>query len=62
MAPGKSGLRHLDNDNLVEYDRASESVILSPLGVRRVEEEIVGRELNAAPSSATRRTRRRRPG
>jgi hypothetical protein len=51
-------LQHLDNDNLVEYDRATESVILSPLGVKRVEEEIVGRELQPLPKSVIRRTRR----
>jgi hypothetical protein len=36
-------LRPLDNENLIEYDRESESAILSPLGVKRVEEEIIGR-------------------
>jgi hypothetical protein len=37
-------LRPLDNGNLIEYDRQTESVILSPLGVKRVEEQIIGRE------------------
>src|SRR5262249_702427 len=36
-------LRQLDTRNLIEYDRNIESVILSPLGVKRVEEEIIGR-------------------
>jgi hypothetical protein len=53
-------LQDLDNDNLVEYDRATESVILSPLGVKRVEEEVIGRELPAAPKPATRRTTSKR--
>ena len=35
-------LRQLDSANLVDYDDATQSVVLSPLGVKLVEEQIVG--------------------
>jgi hypothetical protein len=35
-------LRQLDAANLIEYDRDSDTVIISPLGVKMVEEQILG--------------------
>lgn len=37
----KSVLGQLDTANLVEYDRDSETVVISPLGVKMVEDEIL---------------------
>ncbi len=37
----KAVLAALDKDNLVDYDEETEFVILSPLGVRKVEEQIL---------------------
>ena len=41
-------LQQLDAANLVDYDRETESVILSPLGSKLVEEQILGRRLETA--------------
>jgi hypothetical protein len=46
----KSVLGELDADNFVEYDRESDAVIISPIGIRRVEEEILRAPTNAVPS------------
>ena len=40
----------LDKDNLVDYDSATQSVVLSPLGVRVVEEEVIGRDPQERPN------------
>jgi len=37
----KSVLGQMDSANLIEYDRDSETVIISPIGVKQVEEEIL---------------------
>jgi hypothetical protein len=37
-------LRQLDSANLVDYDQAIDSVILSPLGVKLVEDEVLTRD------------------
>jgi hypothetical protein len=41
-------LEHLDKDDLVDYDRQSESVTLSPLGVKIVEEKVLNRKVPGA--------------
>jgi hypothetical protein len=53
-------LRPLDSANLVEYDRETDSVTLSPLGVKLVEEQILGRKGQAASNPSLKRTRRKR--
>ena len=35
------GFGELDRENLIDYDRDTDTVILSPLGVKRVEEEVL---------------------
>ena len=39
-------LEPLDKDLLIEYDRDTDFVFISPLGIKRVEEEIIPRERN----------------
>ena len=53
-------LRSLDSVNLVEYDRETDSVTLSPLGVKLVEQQILGRGAEAAPNRSLKRVRRKR--
>jgi hypothetical protein len=53
-------LRQLDGANLVEYDRETDSVTLSPLGVKLVEEQILERKVGAASNLSLKRTRRKR--
>ena len=53
-------LRPLHDENLIEYDRDTESAILSPLGARRVEEEVIRREhKDEVPAPMRARSRRR---
>jgi len=56
-------LGQLDAGNLVEYDRDSDTVIISPLGVTIVEEQILGRAPGAVanPSLKGKRRKRRAP-
>jgi len=51
-------LRPLHNENLIEYDRETESVLLSPLGVKRLEEQIIGHQRKQAANKKTRLKRR----
>jgi len=53
-------LRPLDNENLIEYDRETESAILSPLGVKRVEEQIMGHEPKPDAKLTVKKTRSKR--
>jgi len=58
-------LGQLDAADLVDYDRETHSVILSPVGAKLVEEQILGRALQAAsnkdllPTAARKKARRR---
>lgn len=56
----KRVLGPLDSDNLVEYDREADTVIISPLGVKCVEEEILRASTTAAANPSRRRTPRKR--
>lgn len=38
-------LEQLDKDNLIDYDRQSECVMLSPLGIKIVEDELLNRKI-----------------
>jgi len=53
-------LRQLDTANLVEYDRDSDTVIISPLGVKMVEERIIGRSPTAVANPSLKGARRKR--
>lgn len=39
-------LRKIHKDKLAEYDQSAQTVLLSPLGIRHVEEQIVGKDLH----------------
>jgi hypothetical protein len=54
----KSVLGNLDSNNLVEYDRETNTVIISPLGVKCVEEEIIRTPIKVAANPVLKRTAR----
>lgn len=51
----KNVLGQLDSANLIEYDRDSETVIISPIGVKQVEEEILQQPAKDGSSAPARR-------
>ena len=53
-------LKQLNSANLVEYDRETDSVTLSPLRVKRVEEQILRRKIGVTSNPSLRRMRRER--
>ncbi|MEI8283228.1 MAG: hypothetical protein WCG75_12545, partial [Armatimonadota bacterium] len=56
----KSVLSQLDVDNLVEYDKESDTVIISPIGIKCVEEEILRMPVRAVANRSLKRTSRKR--
>lgn len=56
----KSVLVQLDVGNFVEYDRDSDTVIISPIGIKRVEEEIIRAPDSAVANQSLKRTSRKR--
>jgi hypothetical protein len=57
----KSVLGQLDTGNFVEYDRQSDTVIISPIGIKCVEEEILRTNLQAVANHSLKRTPHKRP-
>ena len=57
----KNVLGQLDGDNLVEYDRDSETVIISPIGIKQVEEQILQQPAkgDSTPTTTKRKPKRR---
>lgn len=53
-------LRELDSENLVEFDRETDAVIISPLGVKLVEEEILSRSSKVTANQSSSRARKKR--
>ena len=51
----KNVLLELDRENLIDYDRETESVTLSPLGGKRVEEEIIKDKSDSVSAPARKR-------
>lgn len=56
----KSVLGQLDTANFVEYDRESDTVIISPIGIKCVEEEILRMPVRAVANHSLKRTSRKR--
>ena len=56
----KSVLGQLDTANFVEYDRESDTVIISPIGIKCVGEEILRTNLQAVANHSRKRTSRKR--
>jgi hypothetical protein len=56
----KKVLQQLDTGNFVEYDRENDTVIISPLGIKMVEEQILGRSPGAVANPLPKGTRRKR--
>lgn len=56
----KSVLGQLDSDNFVEYDKESETVVISPLGIKCVEESILRTPVQVVANSSLKRTARKR--
>lgn len=56
----KSVLSELDTANLVEYDRESDTVIISPIGIKCVEEEILRGPVKAVANQSLKRKSRKR--
>jgi len=56
----KSVLGSLDSDNLIEYERDTDTAIISPLGVKRVEEEILRTPANLVANASLKSKSRKR--
>ena len=56
----KNVLGQLDSANLVEYDRESDTVIISPIGIKCVEEEILRTPVQVVANPSLKRTSRKR--
>lgn len=56
----KSVLLPLDRANLIDYDRETESVVISPLGIKAVEETIVLSSLGTASKNIGKKNRKRK--
>jgi hypothetical protein len=56
----KSVLVQLDVGNFVEYDRDNDTVIISPIGIKCVEEEILRAPVSAVANHSLKRTSRKR--
>lgn len=56
----KSVLGQLDAANFIEYDRESDTVIISPIGIKCVEEEILRTPVRAVANHSLKRASRKR--
>ncbi|MBK6728260.1 MAG: hypothetical protein IPG63_13545 [Xanthomonadales bacterium] len=56
----KSVLSQLDSANLVEYDKESDTVIISPIGIKCVEEDILRTPVKEMAKPSLKRTSRKR--
>ena len=56
----KNVLGQLDTTNFIEYDRDSDTVIISPVGIKYVEEQILLRSANPMANSSLKRSSRKR--
>lgn len=56
----KSVLGQLDSDNMIDYDRESDTVTISPVGIRCVEEQILRAPVEAIANPSLRRMSRKR--